>query len=109
MTSDEVVYTTLLTIGLPGTKMGWPLGGAPPLPWFTDQRLKKGEFYADNSMYQRMRRYQIDLFQKDADDDLRDAFEEVVATLGPYSSTESWIPSEDCWRTSYTITFHPNM
>lgn len=107
MTSDETVFYVLTESGLKGTKVGWPVGGAPPLPWFTYQRLKKGEFFADDRNYEKMRRYQIDLYQRDADDDLRDDFEEYVAQLGPYTCVESWIPAEDCWQTSYTITFHP--
>lgn len=108
MTPDEAVYTTLLKSGLPGTKVGWPIGGAPPLPWFTYKRTKGGEVFADDGNYAKMRRYDVDLYQAETDDDLRDEFEEVLSELGPFSSTEVWIPAENCWETSYRLTYHPN-
>ena len=106
MKPDEVVFTTLLKSGLPGTKVGWPIGGAPPLPWFTYKRVKGGEVYADDSNYTRMVRYDVDLYQREIDDDERDAFESVLAEIGPFSSDEVWIPSENCWDTSYRVTYH---
>lgn len=108
MKPDEAVYTTLLKSGLPGTKVGWPIGGAPPLPWFTYKRTKGGEVFADDRNYAKMRRYDVDLYQAEMDDDLRDEFEEVLSELGPFSSTEVWIPAENCWETSYRLTYHPN-
>lgn len=109
MRSDDAVYATLLTSGLPGTKVGYPVGGAPPLPWFTYKRVKGGEFFGDNSNYALMQRYDIDLYQRDADDDVRDAFERAVAQVGPFKAVESWIPTENCWVTSYSVTYHPNI
>lgn len=106
MTPDAIVFKTLLESGLPGTKVAWPLNGAPPLPWFTYKRSKGGEVYADDGNYATMRRYEIDLYQEEQDDDVRDAFEECVAKLGPFSSQESWIQQENCWLTSYSITLH---
>ena len=107
MTSDEIVYQSLLTSGLKGTKVGWPIGGAPPLPWFTYKRVKGGEFFADDGNYALMQRYDVDLYQKDADDTLRDEFERALDLIGPYKCVESWVPSENCWVTSYSVTYHP--
>lgn len=107
ITPDELVYSTLRETGLPGTRVGWPVGGAPPLPWFTYARAKKGEFFADDSNYAALRRYRIDLYQAEVDDNVRDVFEEHVARLGPFSSTETWVPVENCWQFSYTVTFDP--
>lgn len=108
MKPDQAVFEALLTSGLPGTKVGWPIGGAPPLPWFTYKRVKGGEFFGDDSNYALMQRYDVDLYQKDADDDVRDEFELALAKVGPFKSIESWIPTEDCWVTSYSVTYHPN-
>ena len=77
--------------GLRGTKVGYPYGKEPPLPWFVYRRLKKGEFYADDSNYAK-----------------REALEEQLARIGPYACIESWVPMENCWLTSYTLTYHPN-
>ena len=108
MTPDETVYTTLTACGLKGTKVGWPIGGAPPLPWFTYKRVKGGEFFADNANYALMQRYDIDLYQKEPDDEVRDRFEEALDGIGPHKCIESWIPAENCWVTSYSVTYHPN-
>ena len=107
MESDEQVFATLTASGLPGTKVGWPIGGAPPLPWFTYKRNKGGEVFADDGNWELMRRYDIRLYQKEIDDDERDLFEEHVAQIGPFASYETWIPSEDCWETAYSVTYHP--
>lgn len=108
MTPDETVYSLLLTSGLKGTKVGWPIGGAPPLPWFTYKHVKGGEFFADNGNYALLKRYDVDLYQKDADEEQREAFEEAVALIGPFKCVESWVPSENCWVTSYSVTYHPD-
>lgn len=108
MTPDEVVFSTLLESGLPGTRVAWPLGGDPALPWFAYRSSKDGNLFADNSRYARMDRYIADLYQADYDDSVRDTFEQCVARLGPYSCSETWVPSENCWMTSYTFTYHPD-
>lgn len=103
---DSAVFSTLLSSGLPGTKYAYPIGGAPPLPWFTYKRRKGGEIHADDTNYTRMYRYQVDLYQAEPDDEVRDAFEETLLRLGPFDSHEVWIPTENCWETSYTLTYH---
>ena len=43
MTDDALVFQTLKGMtGLPGTKLAWPLGNAPSLPWFVYYRDRKG-------------------------------------------------------------------
>lgn len=106
MTPDEFVFSTLKMSGLKGTKVGWPIGGAPPLPWFTYKRKKGGEVYADDRNWTRMRRYDVRLYQRELDDDVRDHFEEYVAMIGPFSSNETWIVSENCWETTYSLTLN---
>lgn len=108
MTPDEEVYGILLGSGLRGTKNAWPIGGAPPLPWFVYKREKKGEFFADNENFARMWRYRVELYQAEPDDDVADALEQQLSQIGPYSSYETWIPGENCWETSYTLTYHPD-
>lgn len=108
MRPDEVVFSTLLTSGIEGTKSAWPFKKEPPLPWFVFKQRKKGEFYADDGNYAKLQRYEVDLYQSEEDGDQRDAFEEVLGLLGPYACYESWTPMENCWVTSYTLTYHPN-
>jgi len=109
MTPDKTVYQTLLTSGLKGTKVGWPFGESPPLPWFTYKQVKKGEFFADDKNYAKMQRYDIDLYQAECDDEERDRFEDALTHIGPWACVESWIPSENCWVTSYSLTYHPDI
>lgn len=108
MRPDEDVFSTLCESGIRGTKVGYPYGKEPPLPWFVYRRLKKGEFYADDSNYAKMQRYDVDLYQAEPSDLEREALEEQLAKIGPYACIESWVPMENCWLTSYTLTYHPN-
>lgn len=106
MTPDRQVYETLLTSGLKGAKSGWPIGGAPPLPWFIYKRSKGGEFYADDSNYMFMRRYEVDLYQREDSEEEVEALEEALAQIGPFRFVEKWITSENCWVSSYYVTYH---
>lgn len=108
MTSDDAVYAALTASGIKGTKVGWPYNKVPPLPWFTYRHVKKGEFFADDGNFFKMQRYDVDLYQKEPSDTERDAFEEALATIGPYACVESWTQTETCWVTSYSVTYHPN-
>ena len=107
MTYDETVFATLLESGLPGTRNAWPLGHAPALPWFTYKRARGGEFIADDSNYARMHRYQVDLYMAEPDDEVYERFEQALGRLGPFVSHEVWNAVENCWITSYTLTYHP--
>ena len=110
MTSDEHVFATLSDSGIAGTKVAWTYGGnkKPPLPWFVYRHVKRGEFYADDSNFAKLQRYEVDLYQSEQDDEERDALEEQLSKLGPYACIESWVPMESSWLTSYTLTYHPD-
>ena len=85
---DDVVFATLTSCGIAGTKGAWPFKKEPPLPWFVYRHKKKGEVYADDRNYAKM--------------------QEALGVLGPYACYESWTPMENCWVTAYTLTYHPN-
>lgn len=105
MTNDERVFSTLTkATGLPGTKLAWPLGNAPNLPWFVYLLDKKGEVFADNDNYTIMPRYRAELYIRENDPELVALFESAVSTLGPYRHRESWLDSENCQMHSYTFT-----
>lgn len=108
MKPDEVVYSTLTGTGLAGTRDAWPMGGAPALPWFTYKRAKGGEVFADDTNFTRMCRYDVSLYEREQDDTLRETFEAALDRLGPNKCHESWLTSENCWVTSYSLTFHPD-
>lgn len=105
MTEDALVFSTLSGMtNLPGTKLAWPIGDVPSLPWFVYYRDRKGEVHADNDNYFLMPRYKAELYIKENDPELVDAFEEAVSTLGPYRHRETWLDSENCTMHTFTFT-----
>lgn len=106
MTDDARVYTALSATGLKGTKIAWPLGNAPPLPWFTYQRSRGGEIHADNDNYIEFPRYVAELYIRENDPELVEEFGRAVRTIGPFSRREQWLTSENCmvYRFQFTLT-----
>jgi hypothetical protein len=78
------------------------------LTWNDSEAEQWQVVFADNGNFALMQRYDIDLYQKEPDDEVRDRFEEVLDGIGPHKCIESWIPAENCWVTSYSVTYHPN-
>lgn len=107
MTDDARVFTALKETGLKGTKSAWPLGNAPPLPWFTYQRTRGGDIYADNDNYIEFPHYAAELYIKENDPDLVRAFRRAVRTLGPCSQREEWLDSEGCYVYRFQFTLTP--
>lgn len=110
MSPDKTVFKALLRSGLPGTKYAWQEGHAPPLPWFVYMRRRGGEVLADDSNYSELPRYRVELYQREDDPSVREALEEVLRSedcIGPYTTYEDWIPTEQCLMTTYYFTFHP--
>ena len=106
MTDDARVFSALKATGLKGTKFNWPVGKAPPLPWFIYFRNRGGEEFADNDNYFQFPRYVAELYVKENDPDLAEAFGRAVRTLGPFSRREEWLDSEGCmvYRFQFTLT-----
>lgn len=105
MTDDARVFSTLHDVtGLPGTKLAWPLGEAPSLPWFVYSRERKGELYADNGKYFTMPRYRVELYTSENEPELLESFERAVELLGSDRFQETWIEGENCLIYSFTFT-----
>ena len=105
MSCGSVVYSPLTSkTGLPGTKLAWPLGNAPSLPWFVYVREKGGEVFADNDNYHLLPRYRVELYLSEEDPELVKKFEKAVSMLGTYKHRESWLSDENCQMHSYTFT-----
>lgn len=100
----ETVYNALCESGIPGTYVAYPVGKAPPLPWFTYREEGRGELFADDVNYANTPHYMARLFQKDADRAVEEAFSAAVATIGPYRKTQAWSPTENCLITTYQFT-----
>lgn len=106
MTHDKAVYEALSASGIPGTKMAYPVGKTPALPFFVYMQESGGETFADNKNYETLTRYRAELYQKDNDPSVREAFESAVAAVGPFTTNEGWIASENCYMTAYSFTYH---
>lgn len=104
MDSDDLVFSTLSEVGIPGTRSAWQLGKAPPLPWFVYLRANGGEFFADNDTTEPLPRYRAELYIRENDPDLVRAFEEAVRRLGTFRHRQSWLAEENCQMHSYTFT-----
>lgn len=108
MTPDQEVYQTLSASGIPGAKVAFPVGGAPPMPFFVYMRESGGETFADDTNYATLTRYRAELYQKANDPATRAAFEAAVSEIGPFTTNEGWVPSENCLMTAYSFTHHPH-
>ena len=101
MTPFVRVYEALCSAGIPGTYVAYQEGKAPPLPWFTYMERRGGEVFASDTNYSKVQHFRAELYQRENDPELRESFEAAVASLGPYKSYTTWIPTEQCLMTSY--------
>lgn len=106
MTPNEEVYATLSATGLPGALSAWPIGQAPPLPWFVYYVQEGGEVFADDSNFTKLVRYRAELWTAQNDEEVRATFESAVSQIGPFTTNEGWVPSENAYMVAYTFTYH---
>lgn len=108
MTYDALLYSTLTKV-CPGTYIAYPMGDAPPLPWFTYQPQHDDEVYADNRNYGLIPRYRVELLFKEKDPTLIDDFENALSELGTWKLYEAaMLESENCYYHDYRMTLLPN-
>lgn len=105
MTPDQHVFAILKESGIPGTKVAYQEGDAPPLPWFVYMRKRGGVTFAENSNYGALPRYEVELYQKENDPEIRQRLEDAIASIGPFTFYEEWIPTEQCICTTYSFTY----
>jgi hypothetical protein len=105
MNPDKVVFEALSSSGIPGTKVAYQEGHAPPLPFFVYLTRRGGDLFACDTNYAKVQRYRAELYQRENDPELRERFEAAIASLGPYTAYETWIPTEQCLMTSYDFSF----
>lgn len=104
MRERETVYAALKTSGIQGTYVAYPVGKAPPLPWFTYREEDGGEFFADDANYSDLPRFVAHLYQESVDAQVEDRFAAAVATIGPYRKTQAWSATENCLITIFQFT-----
>jgi hypothetical protein len=107
VSSDKAVYSVLSEV-VPGTKDAWPVGNAPPLPWFVYRRAWGGEIYADNDNISLLPRYTAELYMAENDPEVLGRFEDAVSSLGTYSRRDSWLESQSCLMYTFRFTYLPN-
>jgi hypothetical protein len=108
MNLDKLLYSSLTTV-CPGTYVSWPTGKAPPLPWFAYERERGGEVFADNTNYDLMPRYRVELLFSEKDDALIEDFEAALSRVGTWKLYEAaYMDSEACIDHDYRITLLPN-
>ena len=103
------VFEALSASGIPGAYVAFQEGHAPPLPWFTYMERRGGEVFANDTNYSKVQLFRAELYQRENDPELRRTFEEAVASIGPFKSYTTWIPTEQCLMTSYDFSLpHDN-
>ena len=105
MSAAERIYETVSTI-VECARLAWPEGSAPPLPWAVYLAMGDDGFYADDSKYTAMKRWCVELYQREGSDELEDALEEALTeAFGPVErGYESWIDDENCSMTPFYFT-----
>lgn len=105
MTPSEEVYAALSGSGIPGTRMAWPTGKAPSLPWFIYMQEESGSFHADDRNYSSLPRFRAELYQKAPDPELEARFEQAVGSIGPFVRYDDWSEKEDVAIAAFEFTF----
>lgn len=105
MNADSHVFRVLSSSGLNGTKIAYQEGHAPPLPWFVYMHRRGKDLFACDTNYAKVQRYRAELYMRENDPEVRERFEQAVSQLGPYTSYETWIPTEQCLMVSYDFSF----
>ena len=105
MSKDSVVFERLSSTGIQGTRLAYQEGHAPPLPWFVYMQRRGKDLFACDTNYAKVQRYRAELYMRENDPEVRQMFEEAVASIGPYTSYETWIPTEQCLMVSYDFSF----
>jgi hypothetical protein len=102
-TANARLYSVLSEV-CPGVMHGWPLGSAPPLPWFAYRRINGGERYADNHNYALIPRYRIELLMEENDPGLVTEFERALDELGTWKLySADLIDGESCITYDYRL------
>lgn len=109
MSTRTEVYSALLACGIKGTEApGYPVGKAPPLPWFVYAVQPGKAFFADDSCWYGSYRVTVDLYQRELDEALEEAVSAVCARMGNLEEpAHTWLKTESVWVTTYEFEYHP--
>ena len=103
---DRLVYETVSDLTrTPGARMSWgPKKCVPAMPYFTYERRRGGEMYADDANHAILPRYRVTLYCEDPDDAMEEAYCKAVATLGPYSRSWEYDDEHEAYVTHFDFT-----
>lgn len=92
----------LAASGFPVTYLAFPAESCPAMPFITFQETGSNNVSADGVVYQKVRRYQVDLFTADKDEAAEEALEAALADFfwNKYQTVED---NEACQRYTYEI------
>lgn len=99
------VYTALSGAGIPIAYMAWPKGSAPQLPWAVYYLDDYDGVRADDEMWCEASKYIVELYQRLADEDVRERVEQAItASFGGFDKEETWVEDEGVYMTTYRFT-----
>ena len=96
------IKASLERTGYPVTYRAWPVPAAPPLPFICYMVTGTDNFYADNEVYCKIERVQIELYTK-LKDLAAEARVEAAMLNWPWQKTESYLDAEQCYQILYEI------
>lgn len=110
MSADGEVYRTLLSCGIRGTAApGYPVGKAPPLPWFVYDVQPGRSLFADGRLWYGAEHVTVDLYQRDRDEALEASIGAACDALGNAGArpAHTWLKEESAWVTSFDFDYSP--
>ena len=92
----------LAASGYPVTYLAFPADDCPSMPFITFQETGSNNVSADGVVYQKVKRYQVDLFTEGKDETAEEALENVLSDFfwNKYQTVED---NEACQRYTYEI------
>lgn len=92
----------LATSGYPVAYLAFPADNCPSMPFVVFQETGSNNFSADGVVFQKVRRYQVDLFTEGKDETAEEALENALSDFfwNKYQTVED---TEACQRYTYEI------
>ena len=92
----------LAASGYPVTYLAFPADDCPSMPFITFQETGSNNVSADGVVYQKVRRYQVDLFTEGKNETAEEALENALSDFfwNKYQTVED---NEACQRYTYEI------
>lgn len=104
--SPARVVSSVTSCGVECAHMCFPEGSAPPLPWAVYYLDTTNNAHADNSTWDYVCSWIVELYEKSKNPDLELSIaKELEKEFGsPPSMEETWIEEENCLLTTYRFT-----